>query len=149
MLISCISCNSKYLVNSADLKPDGRTVKCVKCSKEWYQDIPEIENVRLDKTEPVAETPIPSSRTQKANLKSPTPNLPSTYVKEQKISIINSILVIFSLIILIGGFWLIKNLEINNLILLQFYIDEFTFNLNLIFNDMAKVIHRIISYLSS
>ena len=26
MLISCTSCNSKYLVNSADLKPNGRDV---------------------------------------------------------------------------------------------------------------------------
>ena len=38
MLLACSSCNSKYLVNSADFKPDGRTVKCVKCNHEWFQE---------------------------------------------------------------------------------------------------------------
>ena len=38
MLISCTSCNSKYLVNSADLKPDGRTVECANCGNQWYQE---------------------------------------------------------------------------------------------------------------
>ena len=37
MLISCSACNSKYLVNSADLKPNGRTVKCAKCANTWFQ----------------------------------------------------------------------------------------------------------------
>ena len=38
MLISCSSCNSKYIVNSADLKPDGRTVQCAKCGHNWFQE---------------------------------------------------------------------------------------------------------------
>ena len=38
MLISCTSCHSKYLVNSADLKPDGRTVQCANCGNQWYQE---------------------------------------------------------------------------------------------------------------
>ena len=37
MLITCSSCNSKYLVNSADLKPGGRNVQCAKCGHNWYQ----------------------------------------------------------------------------------------------------------------
>ena len=39
MLISCNSCNSKYLVNSAELKPDGRNVQCANCGNQWFQDI--------------------------------------------------------------------------------------------------------------
>ena len=38
MLISCSACNSKYLVNSADLKPDGRMVECASCGHQWYQE---------------------------------------------------------------------------------------------------------------
>ena len=37
MIISCSSCNAKYLVNSAELKPSGRTVQCAKCSYQWFQ----------------------------------------------------------------------------------------------------------------
>ena len=37
MLISCSFCNSKYLVNSADLKPNGRNVQCAKCGNNWFQ----------------------------------------------------------------------------------------------------------------
>ena len=42
MFIECSACNSKYLVNSADLKPDGRMVKCANCGHQWYQE-PSIE----------------------------------------------------------------------------------------------------------
>ena len=42
MLIRCSSCNSKYLVNSADLKPEGRMVECASCSHQWHQE-PSIE----------------------------------------------------------------------------------------------------------
>ena len=38
MLISCTSCYSKFLVNSADLKPNGRTVQCANCGNQWYQE---------------------------------------------------------------------------------------------------------------
>ena len=38
MLISCNSCNSKYLVNSAELKPDGRNVQCANCGNQWFQE---------------------------------------------------------------------------------------------------------------
>ena len=47
MLISCNSCNSKYLVNSADLKPDGRTVQCVNCGNQWYQESSVEENLEF------------------------------------------------------------------------------------------------------
>jgi len=144
MLISCISCKSKYLVNSADLKPNGRSVQCAKCGNQWYQDSTLNEN---DQIEEIITSSASSTifQNQKDNLKSPTPNLPSTYVKEQKVSILNSILVVLFVIIFISIFWIVRNLEINSLVLLKFYLDEFTFNLKLIFDDIAKIIHQILN----
>ena len=144
MLISCTSCKSKYLVNSADLKPNGRSVQCSKCGNQWYQDSTLNEN---DQIEEIITSSVPSTtfQNQKNNLKSPTPNLPSTYVKKQKVSILNSILVVFFVIIFISIFWIIRNLEINSFVLFKFYLDEFTFNLKLIFDDIAKIIHQILN----
>ena len=142
MLISCTSCKSKYLVNSADLKPNGRSVQCAKCGNQWYQDSTLNEN---DQIEEIITSTAPSTsfQNQKDNLQSPTPNLPSTYVKEQKVSILNSILVVFFVVIFISIFWITRNLEINSFVLFKFYLDEFTFNLKLIFDDIAKIIHQI------
>ena len=144
MLISCISCKSKYLVNSADLKPNGRSVQCAKCGNQWYQDSTLNENDQIEEiiTSSASSTTF---QNQKDNLKSPIPNLPSTYVKEQKVSLLNSILVVLFVIIFISIFWIARNLEINSLVLLKFYLDEFTFNLKLIFDDIAKIIHQILN----
>lgn len=143
MLISCTSCNSKYLVNSADLKPNGRNVKCAKCGSQWFQ-----EKITLDNEEIISKTHA-NTESKKKNKNDEsffeTPNLPSTYVKEQKVSILNSFLVILLLFTLIGFFWLSKKFEINNLVLLKFYIEEFYFNLNLIIDDIARVIYQIIN----
>ena len=142
MLISCTSCKSKYLVNSADLKPNGRSVQCAKCGNQWYQDSLLDENDQIE--EIITSTvPLTTFQNQKDNLQSPTPNLPSTYVKEQKVSILNSILVILFVIIFISIFWIKRNLEINSLVLFKFYLDEFTFNLKLIIDDIAKIIYQI------
>ena len=46
MFIKCSSCNSKYLINSADIKPNGRMVECGICSHQWYQD-PLIEETSV------------------------------------------------------------------------------------------------------
>ena len=144
MLISCTYCKSKYLVNSADLKPDGRTVQCAKCGNQWYQDPTLNENDQIE--EIITSTvPLTTFQNQKDNLQSPTPNLPSTYVKEQKVSILNSILVVLFVVIFISIFWIKRNLEINSLVLFKFYLDEFTFNLKLIIDDIAKIIYQILN----
>ena len=138
MLISCTSCNSKYLVNSADLKPKGRNVKCAKCGHEWYLNSESVEN---DKTIHDNQPQIKNN-----NINKPTPNLPSTFVKEKKVSIINSILVVLVVFIFIVIFWVSKNTNINNNIaLINFYFNEFVFNLKLIFNDIANIIYKIIN----
>ena len=38
MFIQCSDCDYKYIVNSADLKPDGRMVECANCNHRWYQE---------------------------------------------------------------------------------------------------------------
>jgi len=141
MLIACTSCNSKYLVNSADLKPEGRTVQCAKCGYQWYQESL-VEEEILSSSTP-SSTTINNAGENSTNVSSP--NLPSTYVKEQEKSIVNSILVVVILFAIISGFWFFKKFEINSLVLVKFYADEFYFNLKLIFADLALIIHKIVN----
>ena len=91
MLIFCSSCNSKYLLNSADLKPNGRTVQCAKCGHQWFQ-------VANTKQEELLYTSTSSSENETVNdsgQNNRISNLPSTYVKEQKPKIINTIALVF------------------------------------------------------
>ena len=144
MLISCNYCRSQYLVNSADLKPNGRTVQCARCGNQWFQDTKINENNEIEEKN-ITSAPSSIIQNKKNDLKSPVPNLPSTYVKEEKVSYLNSFLVVFLLIILVSIFWIFKNLDLNNFILIKFYFDEFTFNLKLIFEDIANVIYQILN----
>ena len=133
MLISCSSCKSKYLVNSADLKPSGRTVQCAKCGNNWFQT-----------------TLIDDELTNNLNQNTKTPevkkeNLPSTFVKPQESSLLNSILVLLLLFFIFLIFWLFKNNGTNFLVLIQFYLIEFYFNLKMIINDISKIIYQIIN----
>ena len=143
MMISCTSCQSKYLVNSADLKPDGRNVQCAKCGHQWFQEsvtnqesenITQLDNLALENVNPDLK--------ESTELKN---NLPATYVKETKVSVINSILILLFTFIILISFWSIKNLQINTLVLLKYYINEFYFNLNLIIKDIAKIVHDLLN----
>ena len=138
MLISCSSCNSKYLVNSADLKPDGRIVQCAKCGYNWFQ-IANIED------EEILSTSVPLAEKKIDNNNNLTTNLPSKYVKEKEPSILSSILVIIVLFTVIIIFWFLKNNGINFFVLINFYLQEFYFNLNMIINDLTKIIHQILN----
>ena len=137
MLVSCSSCNSKYLVNSADLKPDGRNVQCSKCGHNWFQ-IAYIEDEEILTTS----VPLTEKKIDNNNL---TSNLPSRYVKQKKPSILNSIMVVIFLIIIFSSSWLIKNYGINFFVLINFYLQEFYFNLNMIINDLTKIIYLILN----
>ena len=139
MLVSCSSCNSKYLVKSADLKPEGRTVQCAKCGHNWFQTA-KIED------EEILSTSIPSSeKIIDRNNNNLTTNLPSTFVKEKKPSIPNSILAVIVLVVIIIGFWFLKNNGLNFFVLINFFWQEFYFNLNMIINDLTKTIHHLLS----
>ena len=141
MLISCSSCNSKFLVNSADLKPNGRTVQCAKCGHNWFQ------TASIDNDEVLSHS-APSTNNVKKNLNhqnSEVINLPSTYVKEQKVSIVNSLLIIVFAVALLWGIWFLKNNNIDSFALINFYIQEFYFNLKLLINDLAKIVYQILN----
>ena len=139
MLVSCSSCNSKYLVNSADLKPEGRTVQCAKCGHNWFQAAKIEDKEILSPSVPLSEKKIDSNNN---NL---TMNLPSTFVKEKKSSILNSILVVIVLVVIIIGFWFLKNNGLNFFVLMNFFLQEFYFNLNMIINDLTKAIHHLLN----
>jgi len=143
MLLKCPSCNSNYLVNSADLKPNGRTVHCAKCSHEWFQE-PNFAD------EEVSISSVPHISSKEKNVMeeelSLSSNLPSTYVRDEKASILNSILVLLFLVLAILVFWVVKKSEeIGILALLNYYSQEFYFNLKLIIGDLAKLIHKIMN----
>ena len=139
MLISCSSCNSKYLVNSADLKPDGRIVQCARCGHNWFQ----IANIDVEET--LSASVPPSEKKNDKNNNNLIKNLPSTYVEEKKPSIFNSVLIIIVVIIVIIFFLFLQNNGINFLVLINFYLKEFYFNLNMIINDLSKIIHQILN----
>ena len=143
MLISCTSCYSKFLVNSADLKPNGRTVQCANCGNQWYQESIFNEEDEL-LISSVPQTPSANEDIKNKSYKSVI-NLPSTYVKEETVSFLNSTLIILLVVFLIIIFWAFRNLEMNTFVLLKYYFNEFYFNLKLIINDMAKIVHQIIN----
>ena len=62
MFISCSSCNSKYLVNSADLKPNGRNVQCAKCGHNWFQ------TSSFSEEDPIIYPPTSSTENSKKNI---------------------------------------------------------------------------------
>ena len=72
-------------------------------------------------------------------------NLPSTEVKHNNPSIINSIIVVIIITIIFGSFWISRSLEINSFVLIDFYIREFFFNLSLIISDLGKIIYNILN----
>ena len=149
MLISCSACNSKYLVNSADLKPDGRKVECVSCGHQWYQELSTEEEILFPSTPSSKnnqkQTQNITNKNVEENQKNEIKNLPSTVVNDQKVSVLNSFLVLIVLIGFIATFFLLRSYGVNIVVLINFYIHEFYFNLKLIIADIAKIIHQVIN----
>ena len=54
MILTCPSCNTRYMLDMASTRPEGQTVRCFKCKHTWVQDRPRVEEG------PVASTDIPS-----------------------------------------------------------------------------------------
>ena len=149
MLIHCSACNSKYLVNSADLKPEGRMVECANCGHQWYQE-PGTEEEILSSLTASSKNDHNQTKNIKNNnveekQKNEIKNLPSTLVNEQKVSILNSFIVVVVLIGLIITFSLFRSYGNNIFVLINYYIHEFYFNFKLIIADFATIIHKIIN----
>ena len=149
MLIRCSACNSKYLVNSADLKPDGRMVECASCGNQWYQELSTEEEILFPSVPSSKndhkQTQNITNRKIEDNQKNEIKNLPSTVVTEHKTSVLNSFLVLIVLVSFIATFFLLRSYGVNIFVLINFYIHEFYFNLKLIIADIAKIIHQVIN----
>ena len=142
MLLTCSSCNSKYLVNSANLKPDGKNVKCAVCGHNWFQK-PDLDSEEtLNLTSPNSQKVENGQLVSKKRL---THNLPSTYIKEEKANLLNSFLVVIFAFLFVVLIWFIKKEGAQIITLFNYYVQEFYFSLKLIINDLAKLIHQIIN----
>ena len=147
MFIVCSNCEFKYLVNSADLKPNGRMVECANCNHQWFQELDDTDitsSVPSTKKEELDQNIKNNSQKEKLE-KDPVRNLPSTVVRQEKPSVINSTIVIALAIVVILAIWIYRSYGINTFIIIDFYIREFFFNLNLIISDLAKIIHNTLN----
>ena len=43
MILTCPSCNTRYMLDMASIRPEGQTVRCFKCKHTWVQDRPRVE----------------------------------------------------------------------------------------------------------
>ena len=150
MFIECSACNSKYLVNSADLKPNGRLVECATCSHQWYQE-PNEKEKELDSAVPHSTNTEKSIKDknsideEKNKNINEIKNLPSTIVNEKNVSYLNSFLILILLFLIIFLFWIIRHYGVNIFVLFNFYINEFYFNLKLIISDLGNIINKILN----
>mgnify|MGYP003310389152 FL=1 len=147
MFIVCSNCEFKYLVNSADLKPNGRMVECANCNHQWFQELDDTDitsSVPSTKKEELNQNLKNNNQKEKLK-KDPVRNLPSTVVRQEKPSVINSTIVIALAIVVILAIWIYRSYGVNTFIIIDFYIREFFFNLNLIISDLAKIIHNTLN----
>ena len=147
MFIVCSNCEFKYLVNSADLKPNGRMVECANCNHQWFQELDDTDitsSVPSTKKEELDQNIKNNNQKEKLE-KDPVRNLPSTVVRQEKPSVINSTIVIILAIVVILAIWIYRSYGVNTFIIIDFYIREFFFNFNLIISDLAKIIHNTLN----
>ena len=150
MFIQCSDCDYKYILNSADLKPDGRMVECANCNHRWFQEPLKGEDLLSSSVPKTSREKSLEKKEETQNNDTDVPlkeikNLPSTVVREQKVSFINTFLVIFFLVLIIFLFWTLRAYGTNIFVLLSIYIKEFFFNLKLIMDDLAKIIYQIVN----
>ena len=147
MFIVCSNCEFKYLVNSADLKPNGRMVECANCNHQWFQELDDTDitsSVPSTKKEEFDQN-LKNNKQKEKLEKDQVRNLPSTVVRQDKPSAINSAIVIALAIVVILAIWIYRSYGVNTFIIIDFYIREFFFNLNLIISDLAKIIHNTLN----
>ncbi|MBI29240.1 MAG: hypothetical protein CFH21_00084 [Alphaproteobacteria bacterium MarineAlpha5_Bin11] len=132
MIVNCPSCNSRYLVNSADLQPKGRIVHCTICSYEWFNDA----NLNKEGNDSLSQEKINKDDYEK--------KLPSTYVQENDVSITNSFLTIAFIILLVFLYYFLKNADKSIIFLFMFYLEEMIINLNIFIDSLVVNIKKIL-----
>ncbi len=142
MLLNCSSCNTSYLVNSADLQPNGRIVECVNCSNQWFQkaNIDNQDNLflRIKKDENLKN----SDNLDKEDYER---NLPSKYVEPPKPSFFNSFLIIFFLFLIIFLYFSLKNLEGGIIHLIKYYVEEIKLIIIAIIQNLANFFYNLLN----
>ena len=93
MFIQCSDCDYKYIVNSADLKPDGRMVECANCNHRWYQEPLQAEELLSSSVPHVPKEDqdskvLNNTDENEVNVTEEIKNLPSTVVREKKVSVL-------------------------------------------------------------
>ena len=56
MILTCPSCQTKYVFKDGAIPPNGRQVRCANCKESWHQ-MPEGEDGTLAEASPVVESP--------------------------------------------------------------------------------------------
>ena len=135
MLVNCPSCKAKLLLNSADLRSDGRNVMCGKCRFQWFQKPDFNYEGKIE------------NYTKKTNLDSSDYNksLPSTYVEIQKTSVINSLLMILFVFFIISIYFILKNLDQGTFYLITYYIKEIISETSGLIKYLAQEMYNIIN----
>ena len=113
-------------------------MQCAKCGNNWFQLADDNQKDFINDIQSSKESQI-----KKENIKSP--NLPSTYVQNQEPNMFNSISVLFLISFIIFIFWSVKRNGINFFVLLEYYINEFYFRMNLVIDDLGKIIFQILN----
>ena len=122
-------------------------VECANCNHQWFQELDDTDitsSVPSTKKEELDQNLKNNNQKEKLE-KDPVRNLPSTVVRQEKPSVINSTIVIALAIVVILAIWIYRSYGPNTFIIIDFYIREFFFNLNLIISDLAKIIHNTLN----
>ena len=54
-------------------------------------------------------------------------------------------MVVAAIVLIFIGIWTLRSFGFNVIVLIDFYIKEFFFNINLIVSDLAKIVYNILN----
>ena len=133
MLLKCPSCNNQYLINSADLQPEGNMVQCAECEYQWFQN----KNIHLDDNH--------NKEKQSSSDKIYTKSLPSPYIEIRKTSYTNTFLLLFVIFIILFFYYSSKNLDEGIFNLIKYYISEIIIYTNIVVDELSSVVFEILN----
>ena len=111
MILTCPSCESKYLVDAKQIG-NGRHVKCTRCNHTWYY---ENNNFDIKELEIQKESQPTKTKEDKANLQS---NLPVVYENKMTVPLPFLLLVVVAVSLL--GYMIFESIEFDSEALKQY-----------------------------